>query len=570
MACNYNVKVVEGNKFALVMPLKRRSYVSSIPIDEDIDATELVNCHVTIGGMEYTPAFGSEGVRVIVPATLARGTYDVVLTATYHGAEIRAAYFEGLTIVKWNGQSDAQQYVQGTTVELVPAFVIGGTLTDAELEQLKAQLRLDIDAAEEAEAEAIAEKEKYAEAVRELDDLATEPNATANKQAVLDALAALQAALQGSNAQATLTALKTAIDNINIDTTELAKQGDNPDATLTETQAQATSAATDAAAAKAAAQAIVIPTDYAKEAAATTNKEAIITSISNAVASILGTNTAATLTAIRSLLTDNWSGLEQIRNALYYLDQSVAKEAKATQNLQDLSRQISALYGSEETTLTDVFNHVTAVLTALAPKATSAEVAAAQAAIIAAIPTPPTVAQIQNGLATEASVKDGNDTAIAMLKNATYGLAMLAKEANATNNKDQLAGLINSTLASNIVTTGIMSMAGIQIVDVPVADTTITALPNRLYRITGRTGTGAADLTISFGDDPDIPSTEVKEWHFLFEGGATSTITWGNFNNNAVIWQQGLPPQLSGGQNFYEVGILNGVGLWMSYAASNN
>ena len=130
--------------------------------------------------------------------------------------------------------------------------------------------------------------------------------------------------------------------------------------------------------------------EMATEAAATTNKEAIITAVSNAVASILGTNTAATLTAIRSLLTDSWSGLEQIRNALYYLDQNVAKEANATQNYNGLIQQISALYGEDETTLTDVFNHVTAVLTALAPKATSAEVAAAQAAIIAAMPTIPT------------------------------------------------------------------------------------------------------------------------------------------------------------------------------------
>lgn len=227
MACNYNIKVVEGNKFALVMPLKRRSYVSSVPIDEDIDATELVDCHVTIGGVEYTPAFGSEGVRVIVPATLARGTYDVVLTAMYHGAEIRAAYFEGLTIVKWNGQSDAQQYVQGTTVELVPAFVIGGTLTDAELEQLKAQLRLDIAAAEAAKEAAEAAKEAYDEKAEALDDIAQQTTLT---QGISD--------------------IREDIAGITIDTSTLAKQGTNANATLTETQAQATSAATDAAAAK--------------------------------------------------------------------------------------------------------------------------------------------------------------------------------------------------------------------------------------------------------------------------------------------------------------------------------
>jgi len=47
-----------------------------------------------------------------------------------------------------------------------------------------------------------------------------------------------------------------AIDEIDIDTSDLAKQGSNPEATLSEVQAQATSAASDAAAAKTAAQGI--------------------------------------------------------------------------------------------------------------------------------------------------------------------------------------------------------------------------------------------------------------------------------------------------------------------------
>lgn len=53
-----------------------------------------------------------------------------------------------------------------------------------------------------------------------------------------------------------ITDIRADIANIDIDTTTLAKQGTNPNATLSEVQTQATSAASDAAAAKTAAQGI--------------------------------------------------------------------------------------------------------------------------------------------------------------------------------------------------------------------------------------------------------------------------------------------------------------------------
>ena len=366
MCCNFpRIKITEGNAFTLIFPLKRRSYLSEKPIDDDIDVTRLTDVRVTLGGVEYAPTIETYGVRIDVPAKLVRGTYDGLLTADYDGNAIRGAYESCVQIVAWNAQSNAQQYILGSPVATNAAYVLGYMPTDAEVEALKQQLREQIAAAEQAEAEAIAEKEKYAEALEHLDDiaketsvegiagsigtptigqpstlfaaiaagggggggggtgdareetsqdilaavqsgnvtaiaellnnthgldalraiiaeipttapatpqnvtdakdaviaalpsvsgLATEANATVNKQAVLDAIAAAETALQGGDQTATLTALKQAVAAIVIPT-DYAK----------ETTAQ--QAAADAAAAKVAAEAI---TGYALQGYDTT------------------------------------------------------------------------------------------------------------------------------------------------------------------------------------------------------------------------------------------------------------------------------------------------------------
>lgn len=242
MCCNFpTIKITEGNAFTLIFPLKRRSYVAERPIDEDIDVTRLTDVRVTLGGVEYAPTIETYGVRIDVPATLARGTYDGLLTADYDGNAIRGAYESCVQIVAWNAQSNAQQYILGSPVATKAAYVLGYMPTDAEVEELKQQLREQIAAAEQAEAEAIAEKEQYTEAIEHLDDIAQESTLT---QGVSD--------------------IRNDIANIDIDTTTLAK----------ETTAQ--QAATDAAAAKTAAQAI---TGYATETNATANKNAIIAEI---------------------------------------------------------------------------------------------------------------------------------------------------------------------------------------------------------------------------------------------------------------------------------------------------
>ena len=222
MCCNFpTIKITEGNAFTLIFQLKRRTYFAERPIDKDIDVTRLSNVHVTLGGVEYAPTIETYGVRIDVPATLVRGTYDGLLTADYDGNAIRGAYESCVQIVAWNAQSNAQQYILGSPVATKAAYVLGYMPTDAEIGALEQQLREQIAAAEQAEAEAIAEKHRYAEAFENLDDIAHESTLT---QGVSD--------------------IRNDIANIDIDTTTLAKEN------------TAQQAAADASAAKVAAEAI--------------------------------------------------------------------------------------------------------------------------------------------------------------------------------------------------------------------------------------------------------------------------------------------------------------------------
>lgn len=188
MACNfYTIRVVEQNDFTLVLPLKKRTYVANVPIDEDIDIMALLGCKVTIGGVEFACVLDPSGVQVPVAAdTLARGTYDIVLTATYRGAEIRAAYFEALQVVEFNSDSEFLQYIAGSPIVAQAAYVIGGPLTDAELEALKTEWREKIAAAEQAQVDAEAAKEEFDRKAEMLDDVAKETTSQEIKQLIIN------------------------------------------------------------------------------------------------------------------------------------------------------------------------------------------------------------------------------------------------------------------------------------------------------------------------------------------------------------------------------------------------
>lgn len=205
-----NIRITEGNNFSLVLPLRSRTYVATNPIDEDIDPEQLENVVVTFGGVEYPAQRTAQGVQIDLPATLAVGTYNILLTAEYLESSIRAAYESAVTIVPWSAQSTAEQYITGSPIVLRAAYVLSCVLTDAELEALKEEAREKIAEAEQAKADAEAAKEHYDQLAEEISGVAQEQTLT---QGISD--------------------IREDISHINIDTTNLAKQGTNPNATNT-------------------------------------------------------------------------------------------------------------------------------------------------------------------------------------------------------------------------------------------------------------------------------------------------------------------------------------------------
>lgn len=215
----YTIAVPEDNSFALILPLKQRTYVSNMPIDTPIVYAELEDVVLTVGGVEYATTQELDGVHVEFPVGLKRGIYDIILKATYRGAQIRAAYFEALKAVQWQYLSSFEQYTVGSPVVADAAFVIGGPLTDAELEALKAEYRDKIAEAEAAKEAAEQAKEDWEQKAAELDGVAQETTAEAAKtaatQAAQDAAQAKSAAVDAKSAAEALAPVAQAAEAYN-------------------------------------------------------------------------------------------------------------------------------------------------------------------------------------------------------------------------------------------------------------------------------------------------------------------------------------------------------------------
>lgn len=181
-----NIRITEGNNFSIILPLRSRTYIATKPIDEDIDPEQLENVVVTFGGVEYTAQITAQGVQIDLPATLAVGMYDILLTANYLESEIRAAYQSAVTIVPWSAQSTAEQYITGSPIVMRAAYVLSGALTDAELEALKQELREKNAQLDQAIEEAEEAKQEYIEKAEMLDDVAKETTSQEIKELIIN------------------------------------------------------------------------------------------------------------------------------------------------------------------------------------------------------------------------------------------------------------------------------------------------------------------------------------------------------------------------------------------------
>ena len=197
----YTVRVTEGNAFALILPLKSRHYISTKPIDSDIDILMLQNVVVKVGGVVWDDVTRTtQGVSIAIPATQAVGTYNVELTALYNNIAIRAAYFECFTIVPWSYQSDVQNFIPDSPITAEAAFIVAGNWTNEELDALTQELQQAIADNRAAQADAEAAKDEFVQKAAMLDNVAQQgsnPGATlTDTQAAVEALAPVAAAAE--------------------------------------------------------------------------------------------------------------------------------------------------------------------------------------------------------------------------------------------------------------------------------------------------------------------------------------------------------------------------------------
>ena len=352
----------------------------------------------------------------------------------------------------------------------------------------------------------------------DITSLATEANATANKNAILNDIAAKASAILGTDTTATLTALKTAIAGLNIPTvadiqnglaksnelpTNYAKQGANTSATLSDTQGAVKNSTTTALAE-------LLNNTYGLAALQT-----LIGAITGYA--LQGSDTTATNTAIK--------------NAIANIDLSaVAKQG-----------------GDATATLTAVASAIATLATAVSAiptitPATPTDVSNAQTAIIGAMPS-------VSGLASATSVKDGNDTAISLLKDGSVGLAAIKALVQAISGYAMQGS--DPTATNTAIKQTILDNVGTPQMTITNTTASQELAPNTAYIFDARTN----DLTLTLGT-PIVG--QVNEYHFIVViPSATSpvpTITL----PNTVEWEGNNAPTYTAGKT-YEVSIYYGI-----------
>lgn len=174
----FTVKVTEGNAFQLLLPLRTARWEKNNLVVEDIDIMALKVVSVTVDGKPWDNyQLEQQGPMLTIPATMPLGAHDVIVTATYYGVEVQAAYYECFTIVRWSYESNVGNFIPDSPMTGEAAYVYVGITDDEELETLKQQLRDQIAKYRQAEEEAIASKIEFdnkAEQIESLDDVAQE------------------------------------------------------------------------------------------------------------------------------------------------------------------------------------------------------------------------------------------------------------------------------------------------------------------------------------------------------------------------------------------------------------
>lgn len=175
----FTIKVTQGNAWQLLLPLRTAHWEQDKQIVENVDVDALQDIVVYVDGEVWQDwVMDERGPLLTIPADMPFGAHNVEMTATYFGVEIRAAYFECFTIVRWSYESNTGQFIPDAPITGEAAYVYIGITDDQEIDALKAELRHKIAEANAAKEQYEAMAREYAEKIEELDDLATKTDVT--------------------------------------------------------------------------------------------------------------------------------------------------------------------------------------------------------------------------------------------------------------------------------------------------------------------------------------------------------------------------------------------------------
>ena len=186
------IKVPQGNAWQLLLPLKTAHWVGKDLVTETIDYRALEDVQVLIDGVIWEDCQKTEdGPLCNIPADMPLGPHNTVITATYFGVEVKAAYFENFTIVAWSFESNVGEHLLDAPLVSEAAYIYVGITDDAELEALKQQYRDATAACETARLQYEAAKEEFDEKAEQLNDVAKQSTMLTKFAQTLEAIAGI-------------------------------------------------------------------------------------------------------------------------------------------------------------------------------------------------------------------------------------------------------------------------------------------------------------------------------------------------------------------------------------------
>lgn len=169
-------KITEGNAFAL--NIRQAVWRTLGGVIQPLLASELVDVHLYVGigtsritATEYNVTADGDTINAVMPATLKRGVYRTWLTAIYNGREVASNCDAAFEIVAFD--EHYQAYAPERVDAPMAVYLQPADVTDAELEQLKAEFRAKNAALDAAKAAAEQARQEYIAKAEELESVAS-------------------------------------------------------------------------------------------------------------------------------------------------------------------------------------------------------------------------------------------------------------------------------------------------------------------------------------------------------------------------------------------------------------